>query len=96
MTSTDLYTMVATLSLVIFTIFGCIALFYLIMILRRIHLMMDSIEDFFGNFSGSVRDALARVQALREFAELVIKGVRSMSSLSKERKERKKKQVSEA
>lgn len=95
MTSSDLYTMVATLSLVIFTVFGCSALFYLIMILRRIHLMMDSIEDFFGNFSGSVREALARVQALREFAELVIKGVRSISDVSKERAKRAKKETSE-
>lgn len=95
MTSSDLYTLVATLSLVIFTLFGCAALFYLIMILRRIHLMMDSIEDFFQNFSGSVRDALGRVQALREFAELVVKGVHSISRVSKMQKERKKKQASD-
>lgn len=95
MTSSDLYTMVATLSLVIFTIFCCGALFYLIMILRRIHLMMDSIEDFFGNFSGSVREALLRIQTLREFAELVIKGVRSINGASKERAKRAKKETSE-
>lgn len=93
MTSQDFILLVATFSLIVFTVLGSIALFYLIAILRRVHLMMDTIEQFFSNVSGGMRDAIARVRAMKETADLVVQGLRAVSGIA-ERQRAKRKKVS--
>lgn len=91
MTSTELFFSIATVSLVLFTLLGAVALFYGILILRRISDMMDVIEDFFKHFGTGFRDIASRIQAFRDTAEIVASGIRSVGNIVSERKERKKK-----
>ena len=95
MTSQDFIILGATFSLIAFTVLGAIALVYLIAILRRIHLMMDTFEQFFSNVSGGMRDAIARVRAMKETADLVVQGLRAVSGIAERRHTKHKKEKSE-
>ncbi|MBI4268387.1 hypothetical protein HY627_00960 [Candidatus Uhrbacteria bacterium] len=91
MTSSDFFITLATVSLVLFTILGTVALFYLILILRRVSAMMDVIEDFFRHFGTGFRELATRIQAIRDTAEIVVGGIKSVSGIVSERKSRPKK-----
>lgn len=91
MTSSDFFISLATVSLVLFTILGTVALLYLILILRRVSSMMDVIEDFFRHFGSGFRELATRIQAIRDTAEMVVGGIRSVSGIVSERKEKKRK-----
>lgn len=91
MTSIELFYSLATVSLVLFTILGGLALFYCVIILRRVSSMMDVIEDFFRHFGSGMRDLAGRVQAFKDTADMIVQGVRSVSSIVSERKERRQK-----
>ncbi|MDO8489817.1 MAG: hypothetical protein Q7S47_00200 [bacterium] len=91
MTSAELYFSIANVSLVLFTILGAVALFYAIVILRRVSTMMDTIEDFFKHFGTGFRDIATRIQTFRDTAEIVVNGIRSVSGIVNERKKKSKK-----
>lgn len=95
MTSADFYLLVSTVSLALLSLFGVVALIYLILILRRVHLMMDSIENFFQHWGGSFKDIVARVQSVKNTAEILAQGIKHVTEIYQERKSKPKKKKTE-
>lgn len=90
MTSAELLSVVTTIAIVLGTLFACIALFYAILILRRIYEMMDAIENFLKGISDGANEMYRRICMVKDSIDVVSQGMKAISTLYQSRSERKK------
>ncbi len=98
MTAADLYLIITTIAVVLFTLFGVAVLVYVLLILHRVHKMLDGIEDFFNHWKSTVRELFLRAQGLKATADMVGDGLRAVIQMyqkSPEGKRKSKKQKDE-
>ncbi|MBI4239641.1 hypothetical protein HY620_01480 [Candidatus Uhrbacteria bacterium] len=89
MTSNDLYTIVAIISLIFLTTFACLALYYLILILKRIHRTMDTFHEHVQGVSHGVQDMCRKIAAVKDSAEMITKTFATIVALYKKQAEKK-------
>ena len=90
MTSNEFFTFITLLAIIAVAVFACVSMFYLIMILRRVHRAMDTIEDNVNSLAGGFRDFYIRTLALKETAEVIAQGVRTFLGLYQKRTPKKR------
>ena len=78
MTMPDFYLVVTSIAVMLFTIFGIAVLVYLLLILHRVHKMLDGVEDFVHHWKTTVRELFIRAQGLKATADMIGDGIRSM------------------
>lgn len=81
MTASDLYLVIATIAVVLFTICGIAVLVYLLLILHRVHTMLDGIDDFFQHWKMTTREFFLRAQGLKATADMIGDGLRTLLQL---------------
>lgn len=91
MTSIELLTVVSTVAILVFTLFVCTALFYGILILKRMYAMMDAIEQFLKGITDSVGQFYGRLCTVKDSIDVVSQGVKMLTALYQERSFKKRK-----
>ena len=81
MTSSDFYLMITTIAVIVFTIFGVAVLVYILLILHRVHRMLDGFEDFMHHWKSTVREFFLRTQGLKATADMIGEGLRALIHL---------------
>ncbi len=81
MTMPDFYLVVTSIAVILFTIFGTAVLIYLLLILHRVHKMLDGVEDFVHHWKTTVRELFLRAQGLKATADMIGDGIRSLIQL---------------
>ena len=85
MTNTDILYLTGTLAIIILTGFFCMALYYAILILRRIHHTLDTAEKKVGSLFELWNEFYTRLLGLRTSLDIIASGCRAALSLYQRR-----------
>ncbi len=83
MNSSDLLTILLSISVVFLTLLLCLALYYLVLILRRVHSMLDRLEENARGVSTGFQDMFRKIIALKDSAEIATKTFTTIVGLLK-------------
>lgn len=81
MSGIEFFLLIIAVALSIIAIFFCIALFYVILILRRLHGMMDTFEHFTVQCSDGWSGVLSRISSIKDSIQLMGQGIQTAQHL---------------
>lgn len=81
MSGSEFFLMVIALALSLIAIFFCVALFYVILILKRVHGMMDTLERFSVQCCEGWTGVITRVNAIKDSIQLIGQGLQTAQQL---------------
>lgn len=85
MTNADILFLVGTIAVVLLTGFLCMALFYVICILRRVHRTLHTVEERAESFLDSWREFAGRINAFRTSLDIIASGLKAALTLYQRR-----------
>ncbi len=86
-TSSDIFYLVASLAIVVLSVFVTIALYHTIAILKRINELMEMTEEGISTISEKLRDATERVVAVSGYVKVISQAAQSMIAAYRRRVE---------
>ncbi len=89
MTTYDLWLIISMVVMVILSGFAVVALYYGISILRRLHAMMDTIEDSLKNLTSGMSEVCRKAEVFKNTVEILSEGVKAIIAVYQKRASRK-------
>lgn len=81
MSGSEFFLMVIALALSLIAVFFCVALFYVILILKRVHGMMDTLERFSAQCSEGWTGVVSRINSIKDSIQLIGQGLQTAQQL---------------